>query len=278
MSQWMSTNSAELEALRKRLETVEWHIRQMRTYSVRTQRHAYMAAAAERIRDRGQTPRRAPEFRSQYGEDLLLYDLFEGKPEGFFIEAGAFNGVDFSATYAFEQIGWSGLLVEPIPERAEQCRSNRPFSRVVHAALGSPGDPPTVTLESTQDQFGGMFSYVNTGSTHHNSMSTSGVPITSVKVPQVTLDSLLDSHQGPIDLVILDVEDNELRVLAGFDMSRYRPRVFLVEDGSIGKNQPLHAALMRHQYTLMGWMGVNAIYIHNGEDALRRRFADLLRA
>ncbi len=236
-----------------------------------------MAAAAERLRASGKPARGIPEFRSQYGEDLLLYDLFEGQTEGFFIEAGAFNGVDYSATYVFEQLGWHGLLVEPIPERAEQCRVNRPHSRVVHAALGSPGDPETVTLHATDDQYGGMLSFVDRGSTHHQNMSKSGMPIRTVSVPQVTLDSLLESHTGRIDLAIIDVEDNEVRVLSGFDLAKHRPRVLLIEDGSVGKNQPLHLVIRAHPYTLMAWAGENAVYLHNEEEGLRRRFAELAR-
>src|SRR3954467_449899 len=55
------------------------------------------------------------EFRSQFGEDSMLWALFAGQLDGFFIEVGAFDGYDCSVTYALEAIGWKGLLVEPIP-------------------------------------------------------------------------------------------------------------------------------------------------------------------
>ena len=73
----------------------------------------------------------------EWGEDTLLFDLFEGQETGVYIEAGALDGHENSVTWIFEALGWSGLLVEAIPERAEQCRTNRPGSRVVHAALDS---------------------------------------------------------------------------------------------------------------------------------------------
>lgn len=277
MSQWMSMNVPEVEALRRRLDAVEMHLRRTFPASQRAQRYAYTAFAAERMRAEGKPARRLPEFKSQYGEDLLLFDLFEGKTDGFFLEAGAFNGVDFSATYVFEQIGWSGLLVEPIPERAEECRVNRPYSRVVHAALGSPGDPDTATLHFTQDQYGGMLSFVHSGGDHHNNMAASAIPRTQISVPQVTLDSILATAQTRIDLAILDVEANEVRVLAGFNLGLHRPRVLVIEDGSLGRNAPLHAAVTAHPYTLVGWGGENAIYILNGEESLRRRWAEMSR-
>src|SRR6516225_8771930 len=46
---------------------------------------------------------------------------------GFFVEAGANDGLAQSNTYWFEQFrGWRGLLIEAVPEKAAACRRNRP--------------------------------------------------------------------------------------------------------------------------------------------------------
>jgi hypothetical protein len=46
---------------------------------------------------------------------------------GFFIEAGANDGVNQSNTLYFEKnLNWKGILIEPIPELAQQCKENRP--------------------------------------------------------------------------------------------------------------------------------------------------------
>ena len=58
------------------------------------------------------------EFRSQFGEDALLWDFFAGQLDGFFIEVGAFDGYNYSVSYAFECIGWDGLLIEAHPDLA----------------------------------------------------------------------------------------------------------------------------------------------------------------
>src|SRR5437867_1880647 len=74
----------------------------------RTRQKVYMLEAGVRLRALGKQPRLPLEFTSQFGEDLLAWDLFNGKTEGFFIEAGAFDGYHYSATYALEAIGWKG--------------------------------------------------------------------------------------------------------------------------------------------------------------------------
>src|SRR5258708_7583815 len=52
------------------------------------------------------------EFTSQFGEDLLAWTLLGQPTNGFFIEAGAFDGYRYSVTYPLETMGWKGLLVE----------------------------------------------------------------------------------------------------------------------------------------------------------------------
>src|SRR5262249_18430850 len=46
--------------------------------------------AERQVRAAGKQPRRVIEFRSQFGEDVLLWHLFSGKTDGFYIECGAY--------------------------------------------------------------------------------------------------------------------------------------------------------------------------------------------
>src|SRR5262245_59004648 len=56
--------------------------------------------------------------------------------DGIFVEAGANDGLRQSNTLYFEKYrGWTGLLVEPVPELAERCRRNRPGCVVENCAL-----------------------------------------------------------------------------------------------------------------------------------------------
>ena len=52
--------------------------------------------------------------------------LFAGRfpSDGFFVEAGAYDGEFISHTLLFElKYGWSGLLVEPNPDALEALKS-----------------------------------------------------------------------------------------------------------------------------------------------------------
>src|SRR5205085_63384 len=81
--------------------------------------------AAAALARTGGSPRYPIEFPSQFGEDMLLWDLFGGKTSGFFIEVGAHDGHSDAISYPFEAVGWTGLLVEPLPDRYKECAARR---------------------------------------------------------------------------------------------------------------------------------------------------------
>ena len=52
-----------------------------------------------------------------------------------YIEIGAFDGKDKSNTYLLEQLGWSGILVEPNPRSYSDCKYNRRTATTIHGAM-----------------------------------------------------------------------------------------------------------------------------------------------
>jgi FkbM family methyltransferase len=191
--------------------------------------------------------------------DLKLkpYLDFEG---GFFIEAGANDGLRQSNTCYFEKYrGWRGLLVEPIPEKARQCRKNRPNSIVEQCALVPFGFPhDTIELRSCN-----LMSLVKGAmKTEEEELAhiRRGLELqklkdaTDIHVPARTLTSLLNKHAvAGIDFFSLDVEGYELNALRGLDFERYRPTLMLIEaryrseiDDFIGKWYNPIAELSHH--------------------------------
>lgn len=224
-----------------------------------TRQRLYALEASHRLAAVARQPRYPIEFKSQFGEDLLIYDLFDGKPEGFFIEVGAFNGYDLSVTYGLECMGWNGLLIEAIPERAQQCRERRKHSRVVHAALSRRGSEGTTTFTVTDDDYGGMLSYHHPDA--HHVKGVSALNRKTVTVPLTTMDELLKDHGGEIDAASIDVEGGEVPLLQGFDLMKHRPKLLLLEENTGGKDPSLANYMKTQPYVLMGWIEVNMVYI-----------------
>ncbi len=217
----------------------------------------YAQQATAALAAAGRQPRRPIEFRSQCGEDALVWDVFGGQFHGFYIEVGAFDGYTFSATYALDCIGWNGLLIEPIPERYEQCVKNRPSARVVHAALGPRNSPRTTTFNITTDQWGGMLSSIGQGLAEPGAVSATR----TVEVPFRTMDELLEGHTGDIDVAVLDVEGYEVPLLEGFDLRRWRPKLIFLEDN---EGDTDIARYMRTQpYTEAPRQAHNRVYVRS---------------
>src|SRR4051812_26857466 len=67
------------------------------------------------------------EYYSQCGQDRFIdQQVFKERTQGTFMEIGAYDGVTFSNTVAFERFrNWTGICIEPIPERFHMLAANR---------------------------------------------------------------------------------------------------------------------------------------------------------
>lgn len=179
-------------------------------------------------------------FKAQFGEDRVLWRVFRGRTEGFFIEVGAYDGVNLSNTYFLEQMGWRGLLVEPIAELCQHAATARPRSCVIQAACSRKGSAHSARFTLTQNV--PVLSFLHADQDHVDRCKREGAKLVEIEVPLTTLDNIvLESRKlSPtpwtpnvgwrIDLVSIDTEGCELDVLDGFDLDRFKPRVLLIEN------------------------------------------------
>ncbi len=242
-----------------------------------TRRRVARLEALAALTAAGRKPSLPLSFQSQFGEDALVWSLLDGQLDGFFIEVGAFDGWNYSTTYAFEAIGWKGLLVEAIPGRCEACRTGRPGSRVVNAALSRRGSTGEASFTVVEDHYGGMLSYNTTTPDHLDDLRQGRFATREVSVPLTSMDALLEGHMCAVDFASIDVEGGEADVLDGFDLERWKPRVLLIEDNT-RNNAAVRAHMQRFPYRFAGWLFVNAVYVRTDQPMVMRRAIELLQA
>jgi FkbM family methyltransferase len=181
-----------------------------------------------------------------HGLDRRLEALMPGP--GVFLEAGAHDGYTQSNTYFLERHrGWSGVLVEPVPELRAKCERRRPRSRVFgYALVGPDHDRDQVTVH-----FGDLMSTVGSGAAAAAGLAVAGRDGYDVDVPARTLSAVLDEAAiGVPDLMILDLEGLELEVLRGLDLERHAPQWLMVETLDRSAEQPALDAALAARYEL----------------------------
>jgi FkbM family methyltransferase len=157
---------------------------------------------------------------------------------GWFVEAGAYDGFQQSNSYYFARMkGWRGVLIEPVPHLAAQCRKRRPESKVYECALGAPErSGSTVKLRFAglmTNVCGALGDEITETRRAQAGLAVQGLPVEQrvVEVPLRTLTEVLIESGTPskFDLLSLDVEGHEAEVLKGFDLDRHQARLICIE-------------------------------------------------
>lgn len=190
--------------------------------------------------------------REAEAERHLIRLFFSNAATGRYVEVGANDPKVFSQTWHLEQLGWTGVLVEPIPELCDRLRAARPDSTVVQAACGRPEDRGTGSFAVAADQAQSALQR------DRLDFRTDIQRVENVSV--VTLDDILDKHAGPpLDFVSIDVEGMQLDVLRGFSLVRHRPRLLLIEDHLT--DLATHRHIQNQGYRLVKRTGLNNWYV-----------------
>jgi FkbM family methyltransferase len=168
---------------------------------------------------------------SQFGEDLLIEKIFPKGYKGICVDVGATDGIGMSNTYGFEKSGWLSICVEANPEMARSLQENRQYG--YWYAIGKDD------LDSVS------FNVVNLGGSNETAVSALEIDqrllndhknmdpvIRQVEVPMRKLDTLLDEigFNGLIDFLSIDTEGTELDVLRGFNIQKWSPKLFVIEN------------------------------------------------
>lgn len=217
-------------------------------------------------------------FKAQFGEDRVLWQVFGQRTNGFFIEVGAYDGVTLSNTYFLEQMGWRGLLIEPIEKLCQQAGANRLRSQAIHAACSKQGSQGTATFTVAQNV--PVLSFLRADQNHVDRCKREGANLVEIEVPVTSLDNiLLESRRQPswlcpwipkkgwgIDLVSIDTEGCELDVLDGFDLGRFKPRILLIENDRAA-GEAIEPYLEQKGYRKFHRQKINDFYVRPDDPA-----------
>jgi len=209
---------------------------------------------------------------SQYGEDTLLAKIFDGK-KGLCIEVGANDGIKYSNTKHFEEIGWQCILIEPTPSLCVKIRKNRTGKLFECAASSVEGEMMLHVAEGHD-----LFSSIESCSTMAKELSKHKANINSISVRVRPLDDILEeAFVKSIEFISIDVEGHEMEVLGGFNLNRWQPSILLIEDNSDLVVTEVERHMIKHGYRRFYRSGGNDWYGKSGRiglDFMLRMLAD----
>ncbi len=197
-------------------------------------------------------------FYSQFGEDQILSEIFQCKPQGLCVEVGGFNGIDGSNSYFFEKLGWRCILIEPIPELCQEISRNRKCS-IFNCAVGDyTGETKFYVYEQAP-----FSSSIKLTKVQLDYQKFHDETLKEITVKMETLDKLLEEEnvqEKEIDFITIDVEGHEMGVFRGFSLDKYSPRIVIIEDNSLMTDSRICKFMSKFGYVLFKRTGVNDWY------------------
>ena len=208
---------------------------------------------------------------AQNAEDVVLARALPSE-SGFYVDVGAGHPEIASVTKHFYDLGWHGINIEPRGDAIALLEEERPRDLNLQLAAGAfdgtielhvvEGDPDLSTID------GGDLEYLR----------ERGFGYSSETVPVRTLDRLLDEHGvTTIDFLKIDVEGSEGDVLSGIDLTRWLPRVVVIEcvkPWSSERNDESWRSILESQgYREACFDGINLFFAQADDEATQALLA-----
>jgi len=208
---------------------------------------------------------------AQFGEDIILDELLKkDKVDGFYVDVGCYHPKKYSNTYALYKKGWRGINIDLEEDKIIAFRMARPRDHNVLCAVSDKREAVTLF----------RFSGYGLGSTISDDYAakTTDALLERTTVETKSLNEIIceSPYRGrQIDVLSIDVEGMDFKVLNSLDFEAYKPKIIVIEDHHRRIEDVLetetYRLLIRHGYTLRSWAFYSLIFLLRGADILKDR-------
>jgi len=164
---------------------------------------------------------------SQYGQDIYISNLFNGRRGGFFVEIGGYDGQSLSNTLLLEKrYNWTGLLIEANTDLFPLMKKTDRNCYMINSCIGKEGSNMTFLISGCLSS-----SYETLTQQHRNRIFRENPEGTKeLSVVCHSLQNIMkEIGQSRIDYFSLDVEGAELFILNSIDWESLFIDVFTIE-------------------------------------------------
>ena len=184
--------------------------------------------------------------------------------KGVFFDVGAYEPINISNSYHFEKNDWDVYCFEANTMRIEELNRERKnvfnyaiydenkdevVFNVVHAGYGGGSGTAGISAIDLSPKYLAQFGHCITD-------------IVKISVPQKTLNTILETELTSvvkIDVMSIDVEGGELKVLMGLDLNKYKPTLIVAEN--VYNEQDIYDHLIQNGYKLDKQIDYNQYYL-----------------
>ena len=188
---------------------------------------------------------------SMDGEDIFIVEYFRKKNKGFYIDVGCYHPIHRNNTYLLHKNGWSGINIDIHQFSIDLFNFLRPNDINLNYAVSDLNGMVEMFYQKKLSQ-------LSTIDEQQAQMSFQG-NIKKSKIKSLSLDAILEKTnliETKIDLLDIDVEGADLRVLKGFTIEKFKPELICVEIHKKDiKNSEIYKYLSNFSYELV-WSGV----------------------
>lgn len=197
-------------------------------------------------------------YYSQNREDLILHSFFHDVKNGFYVDVGAYDPDIDSVTKLFYIEGWSGINIEPQPNRHKRFLKKR--ERDINLNIGVSEKKGNLTLRSYNNQGLSTFKKELQNDYLDKERTEGTDTYQDIMVEVDRLDSIFKRHKvKEIDFMKIDVEGFEKNVILSNDWSLYRPHILCIESNHIVDDW--RPTLKKNEYSLVFNDGLNDYYV-----------------
>ena len=193
---------------------------------------------------------------SHWGIDLIIIKLLNSKNKGIYIDVGCHHPFLNNHSYLLHKSGWEGINIDIDYNSIDMFNFFRKSDVNIQTA---------VTDHKGEVD---LFFYHNRAAKNTISKEFGSDAKEQKKINSDTLNNIIENSKfknSKIDFVSIDVEGNEMNVLNGFNLKKYKPKLILLEfilpnkkefyekDINEITNSEVYNFLIKNEYKLINW-------------------------
>ena len=188
---------------------------------------------------------------SMDGEDIFILNHFKNKNNGFYIDVGCYHPLHRNNTFLLHKNGWSGINIDIHQFSIDLFNYLRPDDVNLNCAVSNSNGVTKMFYQKKLSQ-------LSTIDEKQAKIAFQGNIKTS-EIKCFTLNAILEKlkfNDKKIDLLDIDVEGADLKVLKGFNLEKFKPELICVETHEKEiKHSEIYEYLGNFSYELV-WSGV----------------------